>query len=117
MSKPEVELSKILHRDYAIPSMLDIAVGVQLLYVNIRRFTSGEKNRPGEEPVFAHVEVVGIEDGQSGGTVTLNILHQGPTRTLKLPMMALVSVAKIHVYRLENEDKIHFFIDKMQKRK
>jgi hypothetical protein len=116
MPEPEVELSKLLHRKYENPSMLDIRVGVQLLYVNMRRFTSGEKNRPGQEPVFAHIEVSKIDAGPDGDEVTIAILHEGPTRTLKLPITALVSVADIHVHRMPNGDRIHFFIDKMQKR-
>lgn len=115
--EPTVNLSVRLHRDYETPSMFDIVVDLPLLYVNIRRFTLGERNRPGEEPVVAHVEVSSIEEGPKGGMVTLNILHQGPTRTLKLPMMALVYVADAYVYRMPNGDRIHFFINKMHKRR
>jgi hypothetical protein len=116
MSDIASKISVKLHKSYETPSMLDITKSMILLYVNIERFLSGEKNRMGEEPVVAYVQIDEIEDGPDGGEVTMTILHQGPTRTLKLPMMALVSVADTHVHHTSNGDRIHFFIDKMQKR-
>ncbi len=112
MSNIVEKISIRLHKKYETPSMMDLQESMILLYVNIERFLRGETNRMGEEPVVAYAQITRIDDGPDGGEVTMTILHHGPTRTLRLPMMAIVTVADIHVHRMPNGERIHFFISK-----
>ncbi len=104
-------ISAKLDKKYETPSQLDIHVGVTLLYVNLLRFEADEVNENGEEPVRAHVQIDRIE----ADVVHMSVLHDGPLKTLEVPIMAICTVTPSLAHKNSRGEEIRFFINKYNK--
>lgn len=106
-------LSNKLQKSYEIPSQLDIQDDNVLMYLNLQKFMAGDENVVGEEPTIAYVIIDRVEekDGEVA-IVHMSILHEGPTKTLSLPITALTSANANYVYKTPAGEEIRFFISR-----
>jgi hypothetical protein len=105
-------VSTKLHNNYDIPSQIDVKEGALFLYVNVPKFEAHVTNQVGKEPVCTYVVVDYVEGNGDEAIVHLTVLHQGPTRSLTVPINGIVTTTLAYTYRTRDGEEVRFFVSR-----